>query len=183
MEKFQEIGISPYGHVDPQIYISPSFKALCSWMSQFSRSKTCYSTIFRFQHGKQPNCRKWEREKNGFQTFHWRFFSCSMMSTISGSTSEMSEFSCFGHYFTQLAAFQRFITFYSMWISGEIAPLSECYTVCAFYIGYGPGMYRYKYGIKIPSKYQSHLLWGFQLLISHHYLEIYYLELQSVIPC
>ena len=36
-----------------------------------------------------------------FHTFHWRFFSCSMMSTISGSTSEMSALSCFGHCSTQ----------------------------------------------------------------------------------
>ena len=36
-----------------------------------------------------------------FHTFHWRFFSCSIMSTISGSTSEMSALSCFGHCSTQ----------------------------------------------------------------------------------
>lgn len=30
-------------------------------------------------------------------TFHWRAFSCSMMSAISGSTSSSGAFSCFGH--------------------------------------------------------------------------------------
>jgi hypothetical protein len=31
------------------------------------------------------------------ETFHWRAFSSSMMSAISGSTSSSGAFSCFGH--------------------------------------------------------------------------------------